>query len=80
MTHPEGGLLDVTFYGRENGSGDGFQQIGGVQTDVPSGSKSSMSWPWLLPSMTYEWYVEVYDGINTIVGPTWSFTTTGIRG
>ena len=28
----------------------------------------------------YEWYVSVADGAKTTVGPTWSFSTTGILG
>ncbi|HUR68933.1 MAG TPA: PKD domain-containing protein [Candidatus Thermoplasmatota archaeon] len=29
----------------------------------------------LLPSTTYFWHVDVSDGIATVAGPTWSFTT-----
>jgi hypothetical protein len=44
-------------------------------TNVTSGTNACLSWPNLLPSSGYEWYVEVSDGQSTITGPVWTFTT-----
>lgn len=42
---------------------------------VGSGTTACTNWPNLLSSTGYEWYVELFDGTNTTVGPVWSFTT-----
>jgi len=42
---------------------------------VSSGTNTCVSWPSLLPSAGYEWYVEVSDGQLTTTGPVWTFTT-----
>ncbi len=47
----------------------------GTNAGVASGSSTSISWPSLGNSTEYEWYATVSDGISTITGPTWSFTT-----
>ncbi|MBK7852806.1 MAG: metallophosphoesterase [Bacteroidetes bacterium] len=49
----------------------------GTNTNVSSGSVSCMQWPLLQSGQSYEWYVEISDGLNTTVGPIWSFTATG---
>ena len=56
-----------------------FQEIGKNPT-VASGSNTSMYWPWLKPLKEYEWYVTVNDGIGTVAGPVWSFTTENFAG
>jgi Concanavalin A-like lectin/glucanases superfamily/Secretion system C-terminal sorting domain/Calcineurin-like phosphoesterase len=43
---------------------------------VTSGATACFNWPNLSMSANYEWYVELYDGTNTTVGPVWTFTTT----
>jgi len=47
----------------------------GEMTNVASGTNACLSWPNLLPSSGYEWYVEVSDGQSTTTGPVWTFTT-----
>jgi len=47
----------------------------GETTNVSSGTNTCVSWPSLLPSAGYEWYVEVSDGQLTMTGPVWTFTT-----
>jgi Concanavalin A-like lectin/glucanases superfamily/Secretion system C-terminal sorting domain/Calcineurin-like phosphoesterase len=42
---------------------------------ITSGTNACINWPNLLPLTSYEWYVELYDGVNTTVGPVWTFTT-----
>jgi Concanavalin A-like lectin/glucanases superfamily/Secretion system C-terminal sorting domain len=42
---------------------------------VASGTNACINWPGLLPLTNYEWYVELYDGTTTTVGPVWTFTT-----
>jgi hypothetical protein len=50
----------------------------GTNTDVSSGSNTSVDWSDLQPGTAYEWFVEVSDTSgNTRVGPTWQFTTGG---
>jgi hypothetical protein len=63
LTYPMGGA----------GCAD-FQPIGTPVT-VASGSSATLNWTGLSASTRYEWYVTVYDGTNTVTGPTWSFTT-----
>ncbi len=47
----------------------------GTNTEVPSGSNTTMVWSGLDPLTEYEWYVEVSNGMATTNGPVWSFTT-----
>lgn len=47
----------------------------GEMANVPSGTNACLSWPNLLASSGYEWYVEVSDGQSTTTGPVWTFTT-----
>ena len=43
--------------------------------DVPSGSNVDVNWSSLQENADYEWYADVSDGENKIIGPIWSFTT-----
>jgi hypothetical protein len=57
---------------------DNFVHIGTV-TGVTSGTNASINWPGRDPNTTYEWYVEVSDGSQSITGPIWSFVTTTVE-
>ncbi len=57
-----------------NMSGAAFTAIG-TNTNVPSGTDTNIQWPGRAANTTYEWYATVSDGQQTVVGPTWSFTT-----
>jgi len=52
-----------------------FFSIIGTNTNVPSGSNTSVTWSGLSYDTEYEWYVTVSDGNTTTAGSTWSFTT-----
>jgi hypothetical protein len=52
----------------------GFTQIG-TNTNVPSGTSSTITWSNLAPGGQYEWYVTVNDGDVTTTSPKWQFTT-----
>ncbi|BBO92176.1 DNRLRE domain-containing protein [Desulfosarcina ovata] len=60
--------LDVYFY-------DGAGTLIGSQTDVDSGESASVLWDGLTANTEYSWYVEVYDGMETVISDTWTFTT-----
>ena len=60
--------------GYDMSSPQAWQQIG-ANTNVPSGSSSTMVWPGLAPGTQYEWYVTVSDGQETTTSPTWTLTT-----
>jgi len=47
----------------------------GTQSNVSSNSTLSYSWSGLSIG-DYEWYVEVNDGINSVLSPIWNFTVT----
>ncbi len=47
----------------------------GTNTNVPSGTNTSVNWPGLTAGTEYEWYATVSDGVETTTGPVWSFTT-----
>ena len=52
----------------------------GTATAVPSGSKTSVSWPGLEELAEHEWYVTVTDTTGkSRTGPLWSFTTASPR-
>ncbi len=51
-----------------------FAQIG-TAYGVASGGTASLTWPNRAPATAYEWYVTVTDGIATMTGPIWRFTT-----
>lgn len=41
---------------------------------IPSGATVNCNWANLKPNNSYEWYVTVNDGTNTVTSPTWRFT------
>ena len=47
----------------------------GTESNVASGSESSIGWSGLAAGTEYEWYVSVNDRQKTTTGPVWSFTT-----
>ncbi|MGE5180169.1 MAG: LamG-like jellyroll fold domain-containing protein [Bacteroidota bacterium] len=55
-------------------SGEPYALLGTV-TGVASGATASLSWPGLYGGTQYQWYARVSDGIATVTGPTWGFTT-----
>jgi len=57
-----------------SGGDGGFHPIGTFRR-VPSGKSVSIPWAGLQRDHTYEWYVTVSDGSNTVTGPTWRFNT-----
>jgi hypothetical protein len=56
-------------------SGSGSFTLLGENINVSSGSQTCINWNALTSGTEYEWYMEVFDGENTIVSPIWSFTT-----
>ena len=64
-------------YDMQNSANSGFSVVA-INTDVPSGTNSAITWDNLLPKTTYEWYATVSDGKSTTVGPVWQFTTAAI--
>lgn len=48
----------------------------GAHNNVPDETNASIVWTGLEANKTYEWYASVTDGLNTVTGPVWSFTTT----
>lgn len=50
-----------------------FALLGEVTTT--SGNSPCINWPSLAQFTDYEWYVELFDGVNTTTGPVWTFTT-----
>lgn len=48
----------------------------GAHNNVSDESNASVVWSGLDANKTYEWYASVTDGLNTVTGPVWSFTTT----
>ncbi|MCD4698921.1 MAG: DNRLRE domain-containing protein, partial [Bacteroidales bacterium] len=65
----------ASFYNQYDMSAGDFELIG-TNTEVVSGSNTSMIWPDLAPATEYEWYVTVNDGNNSITGDLWTFTTS----
>ena len=47
----------------------------GTLSGVPSGSVSTIQWPELATTTSYEWYVTVSDSAATVTSPIWRFTT-----
>ena len=52
-----------------------FQLID-TELDVEPGTSPSVKWKHRDFNTSYQWYVTVSDDTNTVIGPTWSFTTT----
>ena len=50
-------------------------QVIATNTNVPSGSNTSTTWPGLNYNTEYEWYATVDDGSTITTGTTWSITT-----
>nr|WP_144049974.1 fibronectin type III domain-containing protein [Halorubrum sp. C191] len=70
VNDPDGNPVDVTFYDASDDT-----QIGQTQTDVPSGSSTSVEWSGLGFATVCEWYAVADDGLETTTSPTFSFTT-----
>ena len=73
VSDPNGGTLDVEFFGRPLASGT-YANIGS-DLDVPSGTNATFQWPGLGGGQTYQWFVTIDDGTTTTTGPTWTFKT-----
>lgn len=69
VNDPDGNPVDVTFYDASDDT-----QIGQTQTDVPSGSSTSVEWSGRDFATTYSWYAIADDGLETTQSPTFSFT------
>jgi len=50
----------------------------GTNSNVPSGSHTTLTWSNLTPATQYEWYATVTDGNKTTNSATYSFTTAGL--
>ena len=61
--------LDVYFYA-DTGT------LIGSATGVTSGGSASVVWDGLTGGTEYGWYVEVYDGLETVTSETWTFATS----
>lgn len=68
ISHPMGESMDVFFYHES-------ETIGHVE-NVGSGETAEVDWTGLKNSTTYNWFVEVEDGSESITSDTWSFTTS----
>ena len=53
----------------------GMYDTVGTATSVPSGSNATINWAGLQNNKTYQWYVIVSDGVNTITSPVKQFQT-----
>jgi uncharacterized repeat protein (TIGR02543 family) len=73
VSDPDENATDVTFYGREAGDSTWLEL--GTAYLIASGENATMAWPGRSLLTEYEWYVAVDDGVATIDGPTWTFTT-----
>jgi hypothetical protein len=69
VNDPDLDILTVRFYDASDDS------LIGADNAVPSGSRASVIWTNLAPSVTYSWYAIVDDGEFTNQSDTWSFTT-----
>ena len=70
---PNGGTVDVEFWGRTAASGN-FAVLDS-HAGVPVGSTSSTTWAGRSDGQRYEWYAKVTDGTTTVTSPTWTFNT-----
>ncbi|MEO6490855.1 MAG: T9SS type A sorting domain-containing protein [Ferruginibacter sp.] len=53
----------------------GAYSLIGEVSNASSGTNVCANWAGLLELTEYEWYAELYDGVNTTFGPLWTFTT-----
>ncbi len=74
VTDPDGGLLDVSFYGRPLASGD-FSLID-TATGITSGDHATVTWPSIGDGQTFEWYASVSDGSLSTAGAPSTFHTS----
>jgi hypothetical protein len=70
---PDGGTVDVSFFGRPLASGR-YAHIG-TAIGVTSGGHATMPWPDLGGGQTYQWYATVSDGAQSTTGATSTFHT-----
>ncbi len=70
---PNGGTVDVEFWGRTAASGN-FALLDS-QASVPVGTTPSTTWAGRNDGQRYEWYAKVTDGTTTVTSPTWTFNT-----
>jgi hypothetical protein len=75
VSDPDGGTVDVSFYWSNH-------TLIGTDLNVPVDTNASLFLPdvlspdWLSHNTTYQWYVNVSDGIVTTVSATWNFHTS----
>ena len=74
VSDPDGDALTVTYFGRPYASGN-YTQIA-QHTGVASGGNDTATWSDIGAGQTFQWYVTVGDGTDTVTGPTWTFTTS----
>ncbi len=65
----EGETMDVSFYDAAT------QTLIGIDTNVPSSTRASTTWPGLANTTQYHWYAIANDGSHTAQSDTWSFVT-----
>jgi photosystem II stability/assembly factor-like uncharacterized protein len=73
VNDPDLDFLTVNFYDASDDS------LIGTDYGVSSGTRASVIWPNLSPSVIYSWYTEADDGQYTNPSDTWSFTTGTIN-
>ena len=65
----DGDALNVSFYNASN------DDLIGIDTDVPSGTRASTTWYGLDFNTTYSWYAVAEDKEDAAQSDTWEFTT-----
>ncbi|MBS3817693.1 MAG: PKD domain-containing protein, partial [Candidatus Thermoplasmatota archaeon] len=70
VSDPDEDSMDVVFYDASNDSSIG------LDTNVNSGGRASVTWSNLSDDTIYEWYAVASDGSLTNQSETWSFTTS----
>ena len=69
ISDPDGDAMDVIFYDASDDS------VIDTDTNVPSGSKATVTWSGLAYETTYNWYAKADDGKDITQSAIWSFTT-----
>jgi hypothetical protein len=69
VTDPDSDQMNVYFYNAVDDT------LIGTDTNVPSGSVASVSWPGLSYDTLYSWYAAANDTMYETVSSTWGFTT-----